>query len=250
MVNGLLSAVDLFSSLALLVVVAALVGLGVAFLMAGRDRPAARRSATGRVAILETPANFDWRVDPDTPFSQLPPFPSTAQATSVPSMTGPAPEPEPVVTHPDDPDFLLVSTEGPRASDELLSLPGLGASASGAQTAPAPIAARAPVVAPAAPTPVPPVDASVPVRAMTPEPLESPLRLEPAPLPVVTPSPRPLDRIEPDEPPAPSAPQDLSMHAVDRYALLRRIESLEERTDAHSRAWAKSLRARLESGRP
>lgn len=244
--NGLLSAADLFSSLALLVVVAALVGLGVAFLMAGRDRPASRRSATGRVAILETPANFDWRVDPDTPFSQLPPppLPSTAKATSVPSMTGPAPEPEPVVTHPDDPDFLLVSTEGPRASDELLSLPGLGASASGAQIAPAPIAARAPVVAPAAPapTPVPPVDASVPA--------EPPLRLEPAPLPVVTPSPRPLDRIEPDEPPAPSPPQDPSVYAVDRYALLRRIESLEERTDAHSRAWAKSLRARLESGRP
>ncbi|MFM8861346.1 MAG: hypothetical protein ACKOIA_02630, partial [Acidimicrobiia bacterium] len=61
---------DLFSSLALLVVVAALVGLGVAFLMAGRDRPAARRSATGRVAILDTPAHIDWRVDPDSPFSQ------------------------------------------------------------------------------------------------------------------------------------------------------------------------------------
>lgn len=223
-----MSASGLFSAMALLVVVSALLGLGAAFVMAGRERPSTRSSATGRVALLDVVTEHEHRAAPSpvTP----PPGPSRPEMASAPP-----------VTRPEDPDFLLVSTSGPGASDDLLSLPGLGASTNGALKAAVPIAAVSPPVpAPTDPNPRPAIRAAAPSD-------EPRLRLGPNALDGPAARMDPVDHEGPTESPAPPT---MAMYSVDRYALLRRIESLEKRTDAHSREWAKSLRARLDSGSP
>ena len=223
--------------MALLVVVSALVGLGAAFVMAGRERPSNRSSATGRVALLDVVTEHERRAAP----SPLPPPPGPSR----PEMAS-----APPVTRPEDPDFLLVSTTGPGASDDLLSLPGLGASTNGALKAAVPTAAAStpsgatvpspPVPAPTEPNPRPTTRAAAPSD-------EPRLRLGPNALDGPAARTEPVDHAAPTESPVPPT---MAMYSVDRYALLRRIESLEQRTDAHSREWAKSLRARLDSGSP
>lgn len=180
---GLLLGAGAYSALAMVVIMAALVSLGVAFLMAGRGRPSSRRSpSTDRVALIDALTEYEWR---------------TAPGGRVPTV----PAPRMVVADPDAPERRLFVTVESEPADDLLSLPGLGGPA-GALTAMSPGSAMV-------------VPAATSTRTVE-----------------------------------PSARPELPKEAVDRYALMRRIEMLESRTDAHSQAWARSLRTRIEMHQP
>ncbi|MBU3702084.1 MAG: hypothetical protein FGM58_08580, partial [Acidimicrobiia bacterium] len=104
---GFLVGAGAYSALAMVVIIAALVSLGVAFLMAGRSRPSSRRStSTERVALIDALTEYEWR---------------TAPGGRVP--TGPATRV--VVADPEAPERRLFVTAEPEPSDDLLALPGL-----------------------------------------------------------------------------------------------------------------------------
>ena len=211
---GLLVATSLFSAMAILVIVAALVSLGAAFLMAGRTRPTTRRSLPGRAALLDVVTEFERPGD---------------------STPAPAPSTPPVVVDPDAKQLRLPAPAAPAPSDDLLSLPGLGT----VDRPPLPPREGAGVTLPVANG----------VRPSEPSALPAPPAVVPAPVappaaPAATAAPAP------PEPPAAPASSGLSRGAVDRHAIMRRIETLEGRSDAHSREWARRLRERIDSQLP